>query len=151
MSGTKRYPTRMHEVLGVEAFEQFQIKGVSGHFFLTAAGQICSNEAGMDNNYLVDAINHGIIRKPRLSEEQVKKLHAALLLGFKWLTVNSIDELWLFGTKPRKFNFGWGRSEGEVACLTLGNHLGLSSLVSWSDPEPLDIVQTLKAAGVEVE
>lgn len=72
----RNYPTRMHEILGVEAFEPFQIKGVYGHFFLTAAGDICSKEAGMDNNYLLYAINHGINRRPRLSEEHVKQLKA---------------------------------------------------------------------------
>ena len=80
MSDT-RYPTRMHEVLGVEAFERFQIKGLSGHFFLTEAGQICPNEAGIDNDYIIDAINRGITRRPRLTEEQVKQfkaLHKAL-------------------------------------------------------------------------
>ena len=148
---SKNYPTRMHEVLGVEAFEQFQIKGVSGHFFLTAAGQICSNEAGMDNNYLLDAINHGITRRRRLTEEQVKQLRALVTLGFRWLIKNNDCSAFAYTYMPERMDERWNGLNAEVQ-LFLDMPTGvLYNLVSWSDPEPLDIVQVLRQNGEEVE
>lgn len=147
----KRYPTRMHEVLGVETGELFSIYEFADDelAYVDTNGNVLSakNNIPVGPYTLTVAINHGITRRPRLSEVQVKKLHAALLLGFKWLAVNSVDELWLFGTKPRKFNLGWGEGTfGEARIVFKGNS-DLSSLVSWSDPEPLDIEATLKANG----
>lgn len=147
----RNYPTRMHEVLGVEAFERFQIKGLAGHFFLTAAGQICPNEAGIDNDYIIDAINHGIIRKPRLSEEQVKQLQALVTLGFRWLIKNNDCSAYAYTYMPERMDEWWNGLNAEVQ-LFIDMPTGvLYNLVSWSDPEPLDIVATLKTAGVEVE
>ena len=150
----RKYPTRMHEVLGVEAFEQFQIKEVSGHFFLTAAGQICSNEVGIDNNYLLHAINHGIIRKPRLSEEQADQLKALVTLGYRWLVEERGGTVVAVNHEVKKGEVRWlltnPRDSDDVVC-DVHQSLSVKSLVSWSDPAPLDIVQTLRDAGVEVE
>ena len=44
---------------------------------------------------------------------------------------------------------GTGDEEEDYG-VVLPNDTHLSSLVSWSDPEPLDIVQTLRDAGEEV-
>ena len=156
METKRNYPTRMHEVLGVEAFEQFQIKGVSGHFFLTAAGQICSNEAGMDNNYLLDAINHGITRRPRLDGCQKHLLKLLAKLDLKWLTIDSQNLIIAWEDKPKRITTAWFGKEGDYDAvnryaISASKCPTLAALVSWSDPEPLDIVQTLRDAGGEVE
>lgn len=83
MSDT-RYPTRMHEVLGVEGEEIFTIKGSEDELYLLdvlGTMNIVNNDRPVTPWEYRCAIVNGIIRKPRLSEEQVKQfkaLHKAL-------------------------------------------------------------------------
>ena len=73
----KRYPTRMHEVLGVETGERFTINEEDFGFVfrLNEDGYLMFDDHRANNEYRITydlihlAINHGIIRKPRLSEE----------------------------------------------------------------------------------
>ena len=71
----KKYPTRMHEVLGVEVGERFTIVGSP------CTVDMCISKDGRlksaDNPGIACcvwelelAINKGIIRRPRLTEEQ---------------------------------------------------------------------------------
>ena len=147
----KRYPTRMHEVLGVEPNEEFYINGEFGIFFLTKEGYLTSDNAGRNSNWIVHAINHGITRRPRLTEEQVAQLKALVTLGFKWLCQDSNDYYVVYVNKPVKSEYGWDRG-GHYVLLGFGLPADvITDLVSWSDPAPLDIVQTLRDAGVEVD
>lgn len=159
MSDT-RYPTRMHEVLGVELGERFQIKGQTPrydqNFFVDENGDV--RREGWSSPFdraAVYLINHPerIIRRPRLTDEQVAQLKALVTLGFKWLAKQRKGYVMFFHKKPHKNGiwFSGTGDEQEDFGVELPNDTHLSSLVSWSDPSPLDIVATLKAAGVEVE
>jgi len=92
-------------------------------------------------------------RRPRLTEEQVAQLKALVTLGFKWLAKDRKGYVMFFHKKPHK-NAIWFSDTGdkqEDYGVVFPNDTHLSSLVTWSDPAPLDIVQTLRDAGVEVE
>ena len=76
----KRYPTRMHEVLGVEPNELFVIKGSEGQFYLNDSGDfrfvrdLDKRITDDVNPYsITKAINHGITCHPRLTEEAQEK------------------------------------------------------------------------------
>ena len=155
----KQYPTRMHEVLGVEPYERFSISSTTpwhGRWlFVDERGDL--REEGVKPPFdraAVFLVNHPecIIRKPRLSEEQVKELKALLVFDKKWLVkeVELLGIVWAFSEKPtREEDGGWWSDEIEnnfVMTLPLG--AAVNSLVSSSDLAPLDIVATLRDAGV---
>jgi hypothetical protein len=97
--------------------------------------------------------DEGITRRPRLTEEQVAQLKALVTLGFKWLAKQRKGCVMFFQKKPHK-NAIWFSDTGdeeEDYGVVLPNDTHLSSLVSWSDPEPLDIVQVLRENGCEVD
>ena len=153
----KRYPTRMHEVLGVEPEERFTYS--EWEFWLSESGllyRICDDGTSIlaTQGRLVFFINNPehITRRPRLTEEQVKRLRALVTLGFKWLAKQRKGCVMFFQKKPHKNAIGFSGTgdEEEDYGVVLPNDTHLSSLVSWSDPEPLDIVQTLRDAGEEV-
>lgn len=150
----KRYPTRMHEVLGVEPGENFRIAGIIPEFWLDEDGEfICETDEGYDELNVadvVDAINHGVTRCPRLTEEQVKRLRALIALEAMYLAKNKDGSVGAFINKPAKNALYWNTNDSYVFYLSIVGTC-LSDLVSWSDPEPLDIVQVLRDAGVEIE
>lgn len=154
---SKNYPTRMHELLGVEVNERFRIAGYSRSekFYLLGNGTLTTDRAVCYQGVLVEIINHPecIIRKPRLTEEQVKQLGALVVFDRPWIAKDKDGSVFAFKNKP-------GRNENKAMWIIdrlygdawlLPEDSALADLVSWSDPEPLDIVATLKAAGVEVE
>ena len=213
----KKYPTRMHEVLGVAENEEFY----SEDKMLLRVNHLGRIERKMDTHpcgwdlmcntrRVEDCINHGITRrprlteeaqekedhiirlermrsqkdqwangkhahwletpadhakdrdaldaaiealtgKPRLSEEQVVQLKALVTLGYRWLIKDSTDAVFAYTTRPAKQSKWWDCGGANVRIFIDLPPGILTSLVSWSDPEPLDIVATLKAAGVEVE
>lgn len=159
-TGNKRYPTRTHEVLGVEVDEEFEIIDYPGVTFLVPENgwmyvKWPSGKKIAGQDYWASAINHGITRRPRLTQEQIKELKALLVFDKKWLVkeVESLGAVMAFSEKPtREEDGGWWSDEIEnnfVMTLPLG--AAVNGLVSSSDNAPLDIVATLKAAGVEVE
>lgn len=158
----KRYPTRMHEVLGVETGQVFYFEGANGlyqEYVLDGKGHLFRNHKTQrieSPRMMADIINHPerIVRKPRPSEEQVAQLRACIeWFDLKWLAKQEGGTVMAFESKPHKKaiwfvgegyeaeDYGWVVKENSPIC----------SLVSWSDPEPLDIVATLKANDVEVE
>ena len=157
----KKYPTRMHEVLGVATEERFTYREYGDRkFWLSESGlmyRICDDGTSIPTTQgtLVLFINHPerILRKPRLSEEQVKQLGALVTLGFRWLAKQRKGCVMFFQKKPHKNAIWFSGTGGEQEDygVVLPNDTHLSSLVSWSDPAPLDIVQTLRDAGVEVD
>ena len=159
----KKYPTRMHEVLGVETGEVFTVMwndtkkdfsldgfGVPEDIETEDIGGIRYPASGLEVVYM---INHPerIIRKPRPTQEQVEQLQALVTLGYRWLIKDSTDAVFAYVTRPVKQSEWWNCGGANVRIFIDLPPGILTSLVYWSDPEPLDIVATLKAAGVEVE
>ena len=155
MNNDKRnYPTRMHEVLGVEPEEWFTHSEYGDRkFWLSESGLMYRvNDDGTSipttQGALVFFINHPerITRRPRLTEEQVKRLRALIALEAMYLAKNKDGSVEAFTNKPTKNALYWNTNDSYVFYLSIVGTC-LSDLVSWSDPEPLDIVQTLREAG----
>ena len=155
----KRYPTRMHEVLGVEPEERFTYSEYGDRkFWLSESGlmyRICDDGTSIPatQGALVFFINdpERITRRPRLTEEQEAQLKALDTLGFKWLAKDENDEVAAFKGRPDKGRGQWQDGGEYIVLYPFMPTNCLMDLPDWSDPEPLDIVQTLRDAGVEVE
>ena len=146
---------RMHEILGVEPMQAntYRDGDKELHFYVDSDGRPrCLGDTPLTAYEICLLINHPerIIRKPRLTGEQVAELKALATLGLRYTTKSRIGQIISHGNKPRKMETHWAseRSINEPGFIHVNEVLG--NLVSWSDPEPLDIVQTLKDAGVEV-
>lgn len=87
--------------------------------------------------------------KPRLTAEQVEVLKALLLFDMNWLCKENIGGVFAYNAKPFKRGNGWHGGRDTVAVYPREKLRPVSSLVSWADPEPLDIVQTLRDNGVD--
>jgi len=140
---------RMHEILGVEPGELFRIPHRDKYrlFYVDCRGDLCEVENCTDvrrGSILQDAINHGIIRRPRYTPEQVEQLKALKVLGFEkgWMAKDKDGEVCAHKVIPYK-NIDYWISAGNVTTLPD------CGLVSWSDTEPLSIAQALKDAEVE--
>ena len=148
----------MHELLEVEPGEVYEYeKGISTFaFYIDETGQVY----GVDNSetdrlsayYITKLINEpeGIIRKPRLTEEQIRHLKGLALLGFNYIAKDRSGLSYVYTNKPSKTVKVWISKTGLIHLLSSLNALDLCFLVSWDDPEPLNILETLKAAGVEI-
>jgi len=149
MSDTKRYPTRMHEVLGVEPGERFTYSEYGDkEFWLSKSGlmhRICDDGTSIPTTQgtLVLFINHpeGIIRKPRLSEYAIDILKALKTLGYEWVRMDNQFCMWAYNSHPYRENW-------DKKTLISGTCYG-EVLPILKHKEPLDIVATLKAAGGE--
>jgi hypothetical protein len=160
------YPTKIHEILGVEPGEVFTINSLNGKYAVNPEGMLIqvSGEA-IDNPCEADAfayrraINKGIIRRKRLTTEQVKMLKAMPNLYLYWLVKTKAGQILSYQEKPTKNEYGWEMKEREytrkgkryLQNMHIHQDDVLDFLVSWSDPEPLNIIQTLKDNGIEVE
>ena len=150
----KRYPTRMHEVLGVATEERFTFSEYGDRkFWLSGSGMMyCVNDDGISipatQGALVFFINNPerITYRPRLTEEQVKRLRALIALEAMYLAKNKDGSVGAFTSKPQRNALYWNTNDSYVFYLSIVGTC-LSELVSWEDPEPLDIVQTLRDAG----
>ena len=93
-----------------------------------------------------------IIRKPRLTEKQVRMFQALHTLGYRFITKDLDGYVYARNIKPEKCGKSWGasRANGVTLCEDTGTGC-LHTLMSWNDPEPLDIVQTLKENEIEIE
>jgi hypothetical protein len=158
MSTDKRFPMRMHEQLGVEPGEEFGLDGYLSRYYVDIDGYVRSYESKeiMWGEQICDMINYPdrIIRRPRVTEEQLRELEALHTLGYRWIAKDESGLVCAFVSKPVRKCQDWAQpvsDDGRNKYIWLLFRLGINSLVSWSDPEPLDIVQTLKANGVEVE
>jgi hypothetical protein len=140
----------MHEILGVEPLELMCYEDDVGQiwFMVDQAGHVLNAGNGELNSRAVCKIVNRperIIRKPRLTEAQIKILKAALTLGFGWLAKDADGSTFLYEGKPKKEQNYW-TNDTQAIKVSVEQ---VSDLVSWDDPEPLDIAATLKAAGVE--
>jgi len=161
MSTDKRFPTRMHELCQVEPGEVATYQDVDPknnfNFKVTMYGEpVFENSSFLEPGKIVKIINHPdrIIRQPKVTEEQVKELKALLVFGFYWLTKDSGQNSYAYVSKPIKQIYDWDQDyldRAEQKYLRLPEWLNVIDLVSWDDPAPLDIVQTLRANGVEID
>lgn len=82
-----------------------------------------------------------------LTNKQVEIFKALNLLGFKYIAKDSDGKIYAYTDRPEKFQAIWFFAIGE--CITI-KHLragvfdAISSLVSWSDTEPLNMVWALE-------
>lgn len=88
-------------------------------------------------------------RNGRMSAQQ----HLAAL-GLKYLTADWSGWLYARDVEPIKAPYCWTDLDGYAFAQRFIAHKSragsLADLVSWDDPEPLDIIQTLKDNNVEV-
>ena len=76
---------------------------------------------------------------PPLTDEQREQLRAIWTLGGRWLAKDSDMAVNACVDKPVKHELQWTGNEYFAVCATLI----VSSLISWSDPEPYDIGKAL--------
>ena len=160
----KKYPTKIHEILGLEEAKWYDVTGYR-HF-----SQIQINDLGwplvrvsegfeneyyeMSGNMLSELIQHPdrIIRKPHLSPEQKDALLALYKwCASKWLLVYDDGILTASSAtnKPKMGTDGWDGVEAYLK-VQLPHNSVLRELVIDGDTEPLNIVAVLKDTGVEI-
>ena len=160
----KRYPTRMHEVLGVETGEVFTVTwndtkkdfsldgfGIPEDIETAGIDELRYPASGPDVVYMV---NHPerITRRPRLTEEQVAMLKAAWALGARYIAREGNSGLRLSDNAPIVLMGGRLKIADDSLTMYIESYSNpLVELVKQSDPAPLDIVQVLRQNGVEVE
>ena len=87
----------------------------------------------------------GIIHlPPPLTDEQREQLRAIWTLGGRWLAEDKDGDVYVYIQKPERSSCHWF-SEGKFFGVL--KHLDVTSLVSWSDPEPYDITKALEVEG----
>lgn len=92
------YPTRMHEILGVEPGEVFCFDSEKYKYMVSDQGYLLYDKFGvgwadvMSIDRLTEIINHPdrIVRKPRLTLKQISKLKALYELDMRWLIRTSV-------------------------------------------------------------
>ncbi len=154
----KRDPTRLHEVLGVEPNELFVIKGSEGQFYLNDSGDFrfvrdLDKKITDDVNpySITEAVNYGITRRPRLTEEQMAQLKALVTLGYGWIVKDLEGLPYACASKPKKERDDWRGGGAFIDLYPFMPTNCLMDLPDWSDPAPLDIVQVLRQNGCEVD
>jgi len=155
----KRYPTRVHEVLGVATEDRFTFSEYGDRkFWLSGSGLLyCVNDDGTSipatQGALVFFINNPerITYRPRLTEEQVAQLKALVTLGYGWIVKDLEGLPYACASKPKKERDDWRGGGAFIDLYPFMPTNCLMDLPDWSDPDPLDIVQTLRDAGVEIE
>ena len=95
---------------------------------------------------IIAAAPSGIIHlPPPLTDEQREQLKALYTLGYFLLAKDKNGEVFAYSNNIHKRGIVWTTGVNRhIACIDAKNPL--TSLVSWSDPEPYDIG---KALGVE--
>jgi hypothetical protein len=144
----------MNEILGVEPGEVFSYETEKYRYMVSKQGYLLYDKPGfgwaevMSIDRLTEIVNHPdrIIRKPRLTDGQIDLLKAAQkLIGARWMAKDLWqDRTYVYTEKPEKDGNTYNNKLGMVARLP--DDSPLASLVSWDDPEPLNIEQTLRDA-----
>ena len=87
-----------------------------------------------------------------LTDKQVEIFKALNLLGFRYIAKDADGKVYAFTECPRKGLEMWGESGGyfdlnlKSKYIRAGVFDAISSLVSWSDTEPLNIAEVLEQA-----
>ena len=94
---------------------------------------------------VIKSAPYGIIHlPPPLTDEQREQLKAIWTLGGRWLAEDKDGDVYVYIQKPERSSCHWF-SEGKFFGVLGG--LDVTSLVSWSDPEPYDIAKALEVEG----
>lgn len=86
-----------------------------------------------------------------LTDKQVEIFKALNLIGFRYIAKDADGAVYAFTERPGKGLEAWG-GNGEyfsVKVLRSGVFDAISSLVEWSDTEPLNIAEALEQAEVK--
>jgi len=78
-------------------------------------------------------------------------LKALVTLGYGWIVKDLEGLPYACASKPKKERDDWRDGGAFTNLYPFMPTNCLMDLPDWSDPTPLDIVQTLRDAGVEVE
>lgn len=87
----------------------------------------------------------------RLTDKQVEIFKALNLLGFRYIAKDSDGKVYAYTERPRKGLEKWGGNGGYFDLNLKSKHIragvfdAISSLVDWSDTEPLYIADLLAA------
>ena len=143
----------LSEMFGVERDTGFGVKGYESLFKVTL--NVWGEERLMFKFPCVSAwepVPHGMLCSvifaapsgiihlpPPLTDEQREQLKALWTLGGRWIAKDSDMAVTAFVDKPVKHELQWTGNEYFAVCATLI----VSSLISWSDPEPYDIGKAL--------
>ena len=153
---------RMHEILGVEPGERFTIIIYPAYdvVWVDRAGypycEVNGNSKSLPSDTLVVIINNPelIIRKPRLTDGQIEALLILRIhFGAHWLTTDGPEDgrfVEVFSDKEKpKINKGFWFGKDW---FNLGFETPIRKKIEplLNPNEPLNIVHTLKNAGVEV-
>ena len=87
-----------------------------------------------------------------LTDKQVEILKALDLLGFRYIAKDADGKVDAYTHQPSKYDCIWAYTAGEcVRTQLLSEEVfgAISSLVDWSDTEPLNIAETLEQAEVK--
>ena len=152
---------RIHEILGIEPGETAVFQGSEPmekrNIRINEVGKVEFQALYTGEWYVINVstlcyiIDHpeSIIRKPRLTEKQKTELKHLAALGLKYLTTDWKG--WINARDVKPTNTTGFVRHLHIFGVTHKSHAGsLADLVSWDDPEPLDIIQTLKDNNVEV-
>ena len=144
----------LSEITGKTNDEVFKVKGWTGEFKINFMDTLFRrpNEKcdwiAADSNVVLSVIRlspEGIIHlPPPLTDEQREQLRAIWTLGGRWIAKDGTGNVFAYDSKPQKIMicFHWNNDE-DGECFTVMQELSVCSLVSWSDPEPYDIVKAL--------
>ena len=143
---------RMHEILGVEPMQAntYRDGDKELHFYVDSDGRPrCLGDTPLTAYEICLLINHPerIIRKPRLTGEQFEVLKALKVLGFNYLFEANYGAHIASISKPVYARNAWGAKMCKIA--ELPKEWLFFSLLKENNGL-VDIVQTLKDAGVEV-
>lgn len=156
----KRYPTRMHEICRMEPMIPFEFvcNGMKYTLIIEHEGHVwrlnhAKGRRMLAASIVCELVNHPerITRRPRLTEEQMAQLKALVTLGYGWIVKDLEGLPYACASKPKKERDDWRGGGAFIDLYPFMPTNCLMDLPDWSDPEPLDIVQTLRDAGVEVE
>ena len=143
---------RMHEILGVEPMQAntYRDGDKELHFYVDSDGRPrCLGDTPLTAYEICLLINHPerIIRKPRLTGEQAEHLKALNLLGFNYLFEANYGAHIASISKPVYARNAWVAKMCKIA--ELPKEWLFFSLLKENNGL-VDIVQTLRDAGVEV-
>jgi hypothetical protein len=162
MNKAKRnYPTRIHELLELEPYEQFDIRGYDETFYLSQGGTVHEVKENTLNEPVAQLMlsiliqdPFLILRKPNLiikDKGELKILEGLYLKGYRYMVKDSHGCLFAYKEEPWKNDKEWKSATGVDWVLVLIELFwGVFNMCKFSDSKPLEIAEVLKANGVEI-
>lgn len=143
------------EITGVDKNVDFKVKSLSETYRiveqLTGYQRVClvlptGELTGVSEwayDEIINSAPSGIIHlPPPLTDEQREQLRALYTLGYFLLAMDKNGEVFAYSASVHKCGVVWTTGVNRhIACIDAKNPI--TSLVSWSDPEPYDIGKAL--------